>query len=79
MATPGLPPPSASLERTRLQGHLGHLTPQEEAAFTTFKKLCADQGFYQPDDGVQQASHDDGTLVYVQVRNRILRSHRSTF
>lgn len=70
MATPRLPPPSASLERTRLQGHLGHLTPKEETALTTFKKLCADRGFYKPDDGVGQASHDDGTLVYVPFRNQ---------
>lgn len=66
MATPVLPPPSASLEQTRLKGHLGHLTPQEEAAFVAFKKLSADKGFYRPDDGVQPASHDDGTLMYVR-------------
>ena len=65
MATPGLPPPSASLVRTRLKGHLGHLTPQEEAAFAAFKKLSAEQGYYRPDDGVVPASHDDGTLMYV--------------
>ena len=67
MATPILPPPSASLEGTRLKGHLGHLTPKEEAAFATFKNLCAEQGFYKPDDGVEPASHDDGTLMYVFV------------
>lgn len=74
MEPPGPPPPSASLERTRLKGHLGHLTPQEEAAFATFKKLSADQGFYKPDDGVEQASHDDGTLMYVLSGNRFSSS-----
>ena len=69
MATPVLPPPSASLEQTRLKGHLGHLTPQEEEAFVAFKKLSADQGFYRPDDGIQPASHDDGTLMYVLLGN----------
>lgn len=63
MATPGLPPASASLEQSRLQGHLGHLSPAEEAAFVAFKKICADEGFYKPDDGEGNPSHDDGTLV----------------
>lgn len=71
MDPPGPPPPSASLEHTRLKGHIGHLTPEEEAAFAAFKQLCADQGFYKPDDGVEQASHDDGTLMYVLLDNTI--------
>ena len=65
MAAQGPPPASASLEASRLQGHLGHLTKHEESAFAAFKKLCADQGYYTPDDGQGNASHDDGTLVYV--------------
>lgn len=71
MAMPILPPPSASLEQTRLKGHLGHLTPKEEEAFVAFKKLSAEKGFYRPDDGVQPASHDDGTLMYVLHSNEL--------
>ncbi len=63
MAQPGPPPPSASLEQSRLAGHLGHLTAQEEAAFQSFKTLCAEQGFYQPVTDKLPASHDDGTMV----------------
>lgn len=71
MAANGPPPVSASLEQVRLQGHLGHLTAQEEAAFTAFKKLAADEGYYTPDDGEGNTSHDDGTLVYVLLSHQI--------
>ncbi|KAL8696629.1 MAG: hypothetical protein Q9224_002696 [Gallowayella concinna] len=65
MAEPptGPPPASASSEQSRLKGHLGHLTRQEEAALGDFKKLCADQGLYRPESNTQRASHDDGTLM----------------
>lgn len=65
MAEPpiGAPPASASSEQSRLKGHLGHLTRQEELALIEFKKLSADQGFYQPETNTQRASHDDGTLM----------------
>ena len=66
MAAPGPSPTSASLAQSRLQGHLGHLTPQEEAALVAFKSLCAEQGLYHPPNGLVKASHDDGTLVYVE-------------
>lgn len=66
MAEPpsGPPPASASSEQSRLKGHLGHLTREEAAALTDFKKLAADQGLYRPETNTQRASHDDGTLVY---------------
>ena len=65
MADPptGVPPPSASTEQSRLQGHLGHLTLAEEKALVEFKKLSATQGYYQPETNTTRASHDDGTLV----------------
>lgn len=59
----GPPPASASSEQTRLKGHIGHLTRQEEAALREFKKICAEQGLYQPETNLHRASHDDGTLV----------------
>ncbi|KAL8936947.1 MAG: hypothetical protein Q9211_003935 [Gyalolechia sp. 1 TL-2023] len=71
MAEPpaGPPPPTASSEQSRLQGHLGHLTRQEEAALIEFKKASADQGLYRPETSTQRASHDDGTLVrYLRAR-----------
>ncbi|KAL8790904.1 MAG: hypothetical protein Q9213_000329 [Squamulea squamosa] len=65
----GPPPPSASSEQSRLKGHLGHLTREEEAALNDFKKLSAEQGLYRPETNTQRASHDDGTLVrYLRAR-----------
>ncbi|KAL8725044.1 MAG: hypothetical protein Q9181_006561 [Wetmoreana brouardii] len=65
----GPPPASASSEQSRLRGHLGHLTNQEEAALDEFKKISAVQGFYRPETNTQRASHDDGTLVrYLRAR-----------
>ncbi|KAI4138364.1 MAG: hypothetical protein LQ341_004702 [Variospora aurantia] len=65
MAEPpsGPPPPSASSEQTRLRGHIGHLTRQEEAALKDFKIISAEQGLYRPETSTHRASHDDGTLV----------------
>ncbi|KAL8640103.1 MAG: hypothetical protein Q9228_002939 [Teloschistes exilis] len=71
MADPpsGPPPASASSEQSRLKGHLGHLTRQEEAAVVEFKKLSASKGFYRPETDTQRASHDDGTLIrYLRAR-----------
>ncbi|KAL8958734.1 MAG: hypothetical protein Q9193_004265 [Seirophora villosa] len=59
----GPPPPSASSEQSRLRGHIGHLSRQEEAALRDFKKIGADQGLYRPETNSHRASHDDGTLV----------------
>lgn len=59
----GPPPPEAAKAETRLKGHLGHLTAEEESAFNQFKKLCAKDGFYTPRTADTKASHDDGTLV----------------
>lgn len=60
----GPPPAEAASAETRLQGHLGHLTAQEESALAEFKRLAATAGFYKPITDQGQASHDDGTLVY---------------
>ncbi|KAL8760858.1 MAG: hypothetical protein Q9184_002968 [Pyrenodesmia sp. 2 TL-2023] len=62
-APSGPPPPSASSDQIRLQGHIGHLTRQEEAALREFKKFSSEQGFYRPETNNHRASHDDGTLV----------------
>jgi hypothetical protein len=46
------------------QGHLGHLSPDQENAFTNFKLLCAEHGYYTAAEGDKEASHDDATLLY---------------
>lgn len=60
----GPPPAEAASAETRLKGHVGHLTREEESAFDEFRKLAAKQGFYTPAADDKKASHDDGTLVY---------------
>lgn len=65
----GPPPAEAASAETRLKGHVGHLTTQEESALTQFKQLSAKQGFYTPATDTKKASHDDGTLVrYLRAR-----------
>ncbi|KUJ06861.1 CRAL/TRIO domain-containing protein, partial [Mollisia scopiformis] len=61
---------SAVVEYGYPNGHLGHLTTEEEAAFKNFKLLCADKGEYRPAEGDKPASHDDATLL------RFLRARR---
>ena len=65
------PPAEAAAAETRLKGHLGYLTAQEETSFEEFRKLAANSGFYMPATDDKKASHDDGTLMYVDLK-RIL-------
>lgn len=60
----GPPPAEAASAETRLKGHLGHLTSQEESAFEDFKVLAAKEGFYKSATDTIKATHDDGTLMY---------------
>lgn len=47
------------------QGHLGHLSTDQEAAFKNFKALCLEKGYYKPGDGAdEEPSHDDPLLLY---------------
>ena len=59
-------PPSAEAAsaETRLRGHLGHLTKEEDFALHEFKTLCSKAGYYTPETEKHKASHDDGTLMY---------------
>ncbi len=59
----GPPPAEAAKAETRLKGHLGHLTQEEESSFQEFKKLCIKEGLYRPSTAETKASHDDGTLM----------------
>lgn len=55
---------SAAVEYGYPQGHLGHLSPDEEAAFRNFKLICKEKGYYNPGNGEDDpASHDDATLM----------------
>ncbi|KAL8966058.1 MAG: hypothetical protein Q9183_003537 [Haloplaca sp. 2 TL-2023] len=76
----GPPPASAATEQSRLKGHLGHLTPQEETALTEFKKLSADAGYFRPETDTQPASHDDGTLIrYLRARKFVAQDAFAQF
>ncbi|KAL1882898.1 hypothetical protein Daus18300_000536 [Diaporthe australafricana] len=50
----------AALENGYPHGHLGHLTPDEEAALKGFKVYLQEKGLYQPGP---PPSHDDPTLL----------------
>lgn len=43
-------------------GHLGHLTPDEEKAFSDFKAFIEEKGLYKPGP---PASHTNSTLLCV--------------
>lgn len=46
-------------------GHLGHLTPAQQDAFTKFKENLAAAGLYSPATSTASASHDEPTLLLV--------------
>lgn len=47
-------------------GHIGHLTPEEEETLKIFKHYCEEKGFYKPGDGADEyGTHDDATLLSV--------------
>ncbi|KAG9247686.1 CRAL-TRIO domain-containing protein [Calycina marina] len=52
------------------QGHLGHLTVDQEAALQNFKVKCAEAGYYAPAADTIESSYDDATLL------RFLRARR---
>ena len=55
---------SAVVEYGYPQGHLGHLSPDEEAALKNFKALCLEKGYYKsPTEDQMTGSHDDATLL----------------
>ncbi|QSZ34577.1 hypothetical protein DSL72_006171 [Monilinia vaccinii-corymbosi] len=62
---------SAVIEYGFPQGHLGHLSTEEEAALNNFKFLCTENGVYKPGNGNDEPpSHEDATLL------RFLRARR---
>jgi hypothetical protein len=55
---------SAAVEYGYPQGHLGHLSSDEEAAFKNFKIVCEEKGYYKPGKEDEPGTHDDATLLY---------------
>ena len=49
--------------RQALAGHVGHLTPDQQAALDTFKDRLQQKGYFTPANGPAKASHDDVTLT----------------
>ncbi|KAI6715066.1 phosphatidylinositol transporter [Diplocarpon mali] len=54
---------SAVVEYGFPQGHLGHLSDEEETAFKNFKILCQEKGYYKPASAEVPETHDDATLL----------------
>lgn len=48
-----------------LNGHLHHLTPEQEEKLVEFKKLCEEREYYKADSGDGKPSHNDETMLYV--------------
>lgn len=71
----GPPPAEAASAETRLTGHVGHLTTEEESKFAEFRKLAAKKGFYTPATDERKASHDDGTLMYAVFKHLLYTSN----
>jgi hypothetical protein len=47
------------------QGHIGHLSPDQEAAFKNFKLVLEENGLYKPGTGEEEpGTHDDATLLH---------------
>lgn len=44
-------------------GHIGHLSPDQEAILEQFKRCCSEKGYYTPASDSTTASHDDVTLL----------------
>lgn len=48
------------------QGHIGHLTEEEELALQEFKELCTEKGLYKGPKDDEYGTYDDATLLCVQ-------------
>lgn len=47
-------------------GHLSHLSESQQTQLVEFKRICQEAGYYTPEAGEKQASHDDETMLCVQ-------------
>jgi len=62
--------PTSTVNVDVLAGHMGHLTPTQQEAFTLFRERLAKAQLYTPGAGVSKPSHDEPTLL------RFLRARR---
>ena len=58
---------SATTVTHLMAGHLGNLTAQQEQAFSTFKENLIKANLYTPHSENHEASHDDPTLLCVNL------------
>lgn len=49
------------------QGHIGHLTEEEELALQEFKELCTEKGLYKGPKDDEYGTYDDATLLCVSI------------
>lgn len=50
------------------QGHIGHMTTDEQKALDNFKALLTEKGLYKPRESSDEyGTHDDATFLYVQI------------
>jgi hypothetical protein len=48
------------------QGHIGHMTAEEQDALNGFKALLIEKGLYKPREHADEyGTHDDATLLYI--------------
>ncbi|GAA5906573.1 SEC14 family lipid-binding protein [Sporobolomyces salmoneus] len=47
----------------QLEGHIGHLTPEQDATLSNFRQKLEKAGYYSPAEGSKPANVDDVTLV----------------
>ena len=75
----GSPTDPTSLSRmttTNTQtGILNHLTEQQEQKLVEFKEKLEQDGWWSPDSVNGKPTHDDGTLLYVQLAASIVKRH----
>ena len=63
------------------QGHVGHLTADEQIALNDFKALLIEKGLYKPkSDTDEYGTHDDATLLYdLFCNSSLFADHNSRF
>ena len=54
---------SSAIQPDVLFGHLGHLSPEQERAFSSFKDILQNARLYSPSTDTAPASHDDPTVL----------------
>lgn len=54
---------SSAIHLDVLSGHLGHLSPEQDRAFASFKQILHNARLYSPSTDTAPASHDDPTVL----------------